>query len=151
MFELIELMFFAYRDFAGDADPLLATLGFGRAHHRVLHFVARRPGLTIAELLEILRITKQSLNRVLKELIGRGYVEPRAGTKDRRQRQLFPTAWGEALALELALLQSKRFACVFGELPEGGRAQAIAFLLAMAGSGGPDKLAATAGAGPAAG
>ncbi len=151
MFELIELMFFAYRDFVGDADPLLATLGFGRAHHRVLHFVARRPGLTIAELLEILKITKQSLNRVLKELIGRGYVEPRAGIKDRRQRQLFPTARGEALALELALLQSKRFAGVFEALPEGGSARAIAFLLAMAGSGGRDKVAAMTGAGPAAG
>jgi len=66
MYDLIELMFFAYRDFVGDADHLLAALGFGRAHHRVLHFVSRRPGLTIAELLEILKITKQSLNRVLR-------------------------------------------------------------------------------------
>ncbi|PNE11132.1 MAG: MarR family transcriptional regulator [Beijerinckiaceae bacterium] len=141
MFELIELMFFAYRDFV--------RLGFGRAHHRVLHFVARRPGLTIAELLDILQITKQSLNRVLKELIGRGYVEARPGMKDRRQRQLFPTARGEALALEVALLQSKRLARVFGELPEGARAQAAGFLFAMAGSGGRDKVAAMTGAGPA--
>jgi DNA-binding MarR family transcriptional regulator len=149
MFELIELMFFAYRDFVGDADHLLARLGFGRAHHRVLHFVARRPGLTIAELLDILQITKQSLNRVLKELIGRGYVEARPGMKDRRQRQLFPTARGEALALDVALLQSKRLARVFGELPEGARAQAAGFLFAMAGSGGRDKVAAMTGAGPA--
>ena len=132
MFELIELMFFAYRDFVGDADHLLVTLGFGRAHHRVLHFVARRPGLTIAELLDILNITKQSLNRVLKELTGRDYVEARPGMKDRRQRQLFATARGEALALEVAILQSRRFARVFGELPEGARAQATRFLLAMA-------------------
>ena len=151
MFELIELMFFAYRDFAGDADHLLATLGFGRAHHRVLHFVSRRPGLTIAELLDILKITKQSLNRVLKELIGRDYVETRPGMKDRRQRQLFPTARGRALAMELALLQSKRFARAFGELPEGARARAIDFLLAMVDAGGRDKVAAMTGAGPAAG
>jgi DNA-binding MarR family transcriptional regulator len=151
MFELIELMFFAYRDFVGDADHLLATIGFGRAHHRVLHFVSRRPGLTIAELLDILKITKQSLNRVLKELIGRKYVEARPGMKDRRQRQLFPTARGQALALEIALLQSKRFARAFGELPEGGSARAIDFLLAMVDAGGRDKIAAMIGAGPAAG
>jgi DNA-binding MarR family transcriptional regulator len=151
MFELIELMFFAYRDFVGDADHLLATLGFGRAHHRVLHFVARRPGLTIAELLDILKITKQSLNRVLKELIGRDYVAARPGRKDRRQRQLFPTARGEALALDVAILQSQRFARVFGERPEGARAQAIDFLLAMVDADGRDKVAAMTGAGPAAG
>ena len=151
MFELIELMFFAYRDFAGDADHLLVTLGFGRAHHRVLHFVARRPGLAIAELLDILKITKQSLNRVLKELIGRDYVAARPGRKDRRQRQLFPTGRGEALALELALLQSKRFARVFGELPEGGSARAIDFLLAMVDADRRNKVAAITGAGPAAG
>ena len=69
MYDLIELLFFAYRDFVGDADRLLESYGFGRAHHRVLYFVNRRPGLTIAELLEILRITKQSLNRVLRELV----------------------------------------------------------------------------------
>ncbi len=149
MFELIELMFFAYRDFAGDADHLLAAFGFGRAHHRVLHFVSRRPSLTIGELLEILRITKQSLNRVLNELIGRDYVEARPGMKDRRQRQLFPTARGQALARDVALLQSRRFARVFGERPE--RARAIEFLLAMVDAGGRDKVAAMTGAGPASG
>ena len=151
LFELIELMFFAYRDFVGDADHLLVTRGFGRAHHRVLHFVSRRPGLTIAELLDILKITKQSLNRVLKELIGRDYVAARPGRKDRRQRQLFPTARGEALALELALLQSKRFARVFGELPEGGSARAIDFLRAMVDTGGRDNVATMTGTGPASG
>ncbi len=94
LFELIELLFFAYRDFVGDADRLLESYGFGRAHHRVLHFVNRRPGLTIAELLDILKITKQSLNRVLKELLDKGYVESRAGVTDRRQRQLYPTEQG---------------------------------------------------------
>src|SRR5579884_2304724 len=119
MNEFIELMFFAYRDFVGDADALLGKLGLGRAHHRVLHFVARRPGLTIAELLDILKITKQSLNRVLKELRDKGYVEVRAGAVDRRQRQLFPTKAGVALALGIAKLQSQRFRRVFGQLEKG--------------------------------
>lgn len=141
MYDLIELMFFAYRDFVGDADHLLATLGFGRAHHRVLHFVFRRPGLTIAELLDILKITKQSLNRVLKELLDQDYVEARQGMRDRRQRQLFPTPRGKALALDVANLQSKRFATVFAGLPEGARAQAIAFLLAMVDAKERDKIA----------
>ena len=87
--DLIELLFFAYRDFVGDPDRILAEYGFGRAHHRVLHFVDRYPGLTIAELLDILRITKQSLNRVLKDLIEQGYVAQRPGTSDRRQRLLY--------------------------------------------------------------
>jgi len=150
MYDLIELMFFAYRDFVGDADHLLAELGFGRAHHRVLHFVARRPGLTIAELLEILKITKQSLNRVLKELLDQDYVEARRGMKDRRQRQLFPTPRGTALAFDVAVLQSKRFAAVFAALPEGARAQAIGFLLAMVDADGRDKVAAMTGASAAA-
>src|SRR3954454_20731500 len=88
-YDLIELLFFAYRDFVGDPDRILAQYGFGRAHHRVLHFVVRYPGLTIAELLDILRITKQSLNRVLKDLIEQGYIEQKTGTSDRRQRLLF--------------------------------------------------------------
>jgi DNA-binding MarR family transcriptional regulator len=150
MYDLIELMFFAYRDFVGDADHLLAALGFGRAHHRVLHFVSRRPGLTIAELLDILKITKQSLNRVLKELLDQDYVEARRGMKDRRQRQLYPTPRGKTLAFEVAGLQSKRFAAVFAKLPEGARPQAIAFLLAMVDSSGRDKIAAMTGASPAA-
>ena len=81
-YDVIELFFFAYRDFVGDPDRLLDELGFGRAHHRVLHFVARQPGLAVAELLNLLKITKQSLNRVLKELVGQGFVESRPGTQD---------------------------------------------------------------------
>ncbi len=99
--DLIELLFFAYRDFVGDPDRILAQYGFGRAHHRVLHFVDRYPGLTIAELLEILRITKQSLNRVLKDLIGQDYIIQKTGTSDRRQRLLFCTSAGRALADDL--------------------------------------------------
>jgi DNA-binding MarR family transcriptional regulator len=72
-FDLIELLFFAYRDFVGDADEVLAKLGFGRAHHRVLHFVNRNPGMKVADLLDVLRITKQSLGRVLKQLIDEGF------------------------------------------------------------------------------
>src|SRR5271165_287178 len=97
MYDLIELLFFAYRDFVGDADRLLESYGFGRAHHRVLYFVGRRPGLTIAELLEILRITKQSLNRVLREVVDKNFIEARAGAFDRRRRELYATAEGERL------------------------------------------------------
>ena len=109
-YALIELLFFAYRDFVADADRLLAEDGFGRAHHRVLYFVSRRPGLTVAELLEILAITKQSLNRVLKDLLERDHVVSRNGEKDRRQRRLHATARGDALILEVARVQSARLA-----------------------------------------
>ena len=109
MFVLIELLFFAYRDFVADPDRILENIGFGRAHHRVLHFVDRQPGLTIAELLDILRITKQSLSRVLKELLDQNYVEQRAGVSDRRQRLLYPTNEGRRLARDLARLQTERF------------------------------------------
>jgi DNA-binding MarR family transcriptional regulator len=107
-YALIELFFFAYRDFVSDPDRILDEYGFGRAHHRVLHFVSRNPGLTIAELLDILRITKQSLNRVLKELIEKDFIESRMGTSDRRQRLLFATPHGQELALKLAKLQTRR-------------------------------------------
>src|SRR3954453_14858206 len=107
VYDLIELFFFAYRDFVSDPDRILADFSFGRAHHRVLHFVDRQPGLTIAELLDILRITKQSLNRVLKELIETGFVDSRTGTTDRRQRLLFTTQKGHDLALRLAKLQAE--------------------------------------------
>jgi DNA-binding MarR family transcriptional regulator len=147
MFDLIELLFFAYRDFIRDADRLLEAYGFGRAHHRVLHFVSRRPGLTIAELLDILKITKQSLNRVLKELLGKGYVEVSMGVNDRRQRLLYPTEKGNDLALEIARLQSRRFSRVLGQLPAGARATAIDFLLAMVDAGERDKVAAFIAAG----
>ncbi len=108
--DLIELLFFAYRDFVGDPDRILSAYGFGRAHHRVLHFVDRYPGLTIAELLDILRITKQSLNRVLKDLIGQGYVVQRPGETDRRQRLLSCTESGAALAADLTRVQARRLA-----------------------------------------
>jgi DNA-binding MarR family transcriptional regulator len=131
MYDVIELLFFAYRDFVGDADRLLRNYKFGRAHHRVLHFVNRQPGLKIAEILGILQITKQSLGRVLRELLETGFLEVRPGPVDRRQRLLFPTAKGRKLALDLARLQSKRFARVFESLPPGAYDQAVRFLLEM--------------------
>jgi len=131
MYDLIELLFFAYRDFVGDPDRLLESLRFGRAHHRVLHFIHRNPGLTIAELLDILRITKQSLNRVLKELLDERFVEQRTGTADRRQRRLFLTPKGSALALDLSVLQSERFTRALAQLPDSAREDATRFFLAM--------------------
>jgi len=131
MYDLIELFFFAYRDFIGDADRLLETYSFGRAHHRVLYFVDRRPGLTIAELLEILRITKQSLNRVLRELVEKNFVEIRAGALDRRRRQLYATPEGERLALRLAEVQTRRFAAALEKLGPAGPETARTFLEAM--------------------
>ena len=106
---LVELMFFAYRDFVADADHILEGLKFGRAHHRVLHFVGRNPGLTVAGLLDILQITKQSLARVLKELIDQGLVFQKEGAEDRRQRLLHLTPAGEALRAKLIAPQIARF------------------------------------------
>src|SRR5271157_5592198 len=131
MYELIELFFFAYRDFVGDADRLLEAYGFGRAHHRVLYFDTRRPGLTIAELLDILRITKQSLNRVLRELVDKNFIEARAGALDRRRRQLYLTPEGERLALRLAQVQTRRFASALDKLGGSGLQLATTFLTAM--------------------
>ena len=94
VWDIIELLFFAYRDFVGDPDEVLSKLGFGRAHHRVLHFVNRNPGMKVADLLDILNITKQSLGRVLKQLVDQGYVVQKEGAQDRRQRLLYVTPKG---------------------------------------------------------
>jgi DNA-binding MarR family transcriptional regulator len=130
-FDLIELLFFAYRDFVSDPDEVLAKLRFGRAHHRVLHFVNRNPGMKVAELLDVLKITKQSLGRVLKQLIDEGYVVQKEGANDRRQRLLYVSAVGESLALKLAALQTARIARVLGELGSGAREAAKQFLAGM--------------------
>lgn len=129
--ELVELLFFAYRDFVGDPDRLLEDFGFGRAHHRVLHFVARNPGLTIAELLTILKITKQSLNPVLKELIGKGYIDSRLGREDRRQRHLYVSMLGKSLAQDLVTLQTRRMARATSECGPEAAQVARQFLAAM--------------------
>ena len=104
----IELLFFAYRDFTGDPDAVLAGRGLGRAHHRAIHFINRSPGITVAGLLEILQVTKQSLNRVLRQLIAEGLVDSREGKTDRRQRNLFLTGDGRALEHALSQLQRER-------------------------------------------
>ena len=129
--DLIELLFFAYRDFVAEADHVLEALAFGRAHHRVLHFINRNPGINVADLLDILRITKQSLGRVLTALVDQNYVEQRAGPRDRRQRLLHVTSKGQALALQLAHLQTMRIERALAEFAPGERAAARAFLVAM--------------------
>ncbi len=106
----IEMLFFAYRDFTSDPDEILARDGLGRAHHRVIYFVGRHPGITVAELLSILRITKQSLSRVLKEVLDRGLVEQKTGERDRRQRLLFLTDTGVQLEAQLTATQRARVA-----------------------------------------
>jgi len=130
-FEIIELLFFAYRDFISDPDAILDTSGFGRAHHRVVHFVNREPGLTVAALLDTLKITKQSLARVLKQLIDSGYIAQVAGPEDRRQRRLFPTTKGRELALALARPQSCRIANALKDLQESEQTAVKTFLSGM--------------------
>lgn len=104
----IELMFFAYRDFTSDPDQVLEARGFGRAHHRAIHFIKRRPGITVAGLLDILSVTKQSLNRVLRQLIDEGLVTSTVGREDRRERNLHLSPEGEALEHELSEPQRAR-------------------------------------------
>ncbi|HKY95265.1 MAG TPA: MarR family transcriptional regulator [Kiloniellales bacterium] len=106
----IELLFYAYRDHTAEADAILAELGLGRAHHRVIYFVGRYPGISVGELLDILRITKQSLSRVLGELLAGGFVEQRKGARDRRQRLLSLSPAGQALEQRLSDIQCRRLA-----------------------------------------
>src|SRR5215207_6776817 len=131
LWDLIELLFFAYRDFVSDPDHVLANFNFGRAHHRVLHFVCRHPGIKVADLLDILKITKQSLGRVLKQLVDEGYIEQKEGANDRRQRLLFVTPKGEALAMRLAGLQTERIAQALASLGPDSHEAACRFLAAM--------------------
>lgn len=111
----IELLFYAYRDFTSDPDDILKKHGFGRAHHRVVHFVGRSPGMAVAELLAILKITKQSLSRVLSQLVREGFIEQRQGERDRRQRLLFLTEKGQMLERELSTPQRARVAQAYRE------------------------------------
>ncbi len=108
LIEAMELLFFAYRDFVGDPDTILEGHGFGRAHHRVLHFVGRNPGITVQSLLAILQITKQSLARVLRQLVEAGQVEQRTGAQDRRERHLHLTDKGTDLWCQLQAPQRAR-------------------------------------------
>lgn len=127
----VEAFFFAYRSFTGDPDRILDEIGFGRAHHRVLHFVHRYPGLRVADLLDILQITKQSLGRVLRELIRNGYVTQRSGETDRRERHLYVTESGAALARRLAEPQIEKLKSALASLGEEGNLTVADFLSAM--------------------
>ena len=109
----IELLFFAYRDFTAEPDTILAKYGFGRAHHRVIHFVGRHPQMTVGELLGILRITKQSLSRVLGQLVRQEFIIQRPGAHDRRQRLLDLTAKGRELERQLSEPQRARIALAY--------------------------------------
>lgn len=129
--DIMGLFFFAYRDFVGDADALLEKRGFGRAHHRVLYFVNLRPGMPVADLLDILKITKQSLARVLRQLIDNGYIAQKPGTEDRRQRLLYPTEKGRAFFATLSETQASRISAAIAALPEGSRDTVREFLAHM--------------------
>ncbi|MEM9853924.1 MAG: MarR family transcriptional regulator [Pseudomonadota bacterium] len=115
----IEAMFFAYRGFTADPDRILAKHGFGRAHHRAIHFINRSPRTTVNNLLSILGVTKQSLNRVLRTLIDKGLVESEVGTQDRRERHLSLTEAGLALEAELSTAQEARVRAAYAKAGPG--------------------------------
>jgi len=109
----IEAMFFAYRGFTADPDLILETLSYGRAHHRAVHFICRSPGTTVNNLLDILGVTKQSLNRVLRTLVNDGLVESRIGPQDKRERHLYLTERGRQLEQELSEAQRTRMRAAY--------------------------------------
>ncbi|MBR9844495.1 MAG: MarR family transcriptional regulator [Rhodobacteraceae bacterium] len=109
----IEAVFFAYQGFTADPDRILATMAYGRAHHRAIHFINRAPGTTVTNLLAILGVTKQSLNRVLRTLIEDGLVESRVGASDRRERNLYLTEAGLALENRLSDAQRTRMRAAY--------------------------------------
>ncbi|MFN0218968.1 MAG: MarR family winged helix-turn-helix transcriptional regulator [Hyphomicrobium sp.] len=131
MIACAELFYFAYREFTRDPDAILAQYEFGRAHHRVLHFVHRNPGLRVAELLDILKITKQSLARVLKQLVDEGFIIQRAGDADRRERRLYLSAKGTRLTDKLTEIQIKRLEAALLRIGPSAGALAQRFLFAM--------------------
>src|SRR5487761_1978612 len=117
--QAIELLYFAYRDFTAEPDAMLERWGFGRAHHRVIYFVGRHPQMSVSDLLAILRITKQSLSRVLGQLIRQGFIQQRPGSRDRRQRLLELTQMGVELELQLSETQRERIAKAYREAGAG--------------------------------
>ncbi|AKR56549.1 MarR family transcriptional regulator [Youhaiella tibetensis] len=133
--DVMGLFFFAYRDFVRDADALLERQGFGRAHHRVLYFVNLKPGLPVATILDVLKITKQSLARVLRQLIDNGYVEQRTGPSDRRQRLLYPTAKGREFFETLSATQASRIEAALAPLPAEARTMILKFFVGMVETG----------------
>ncbi|HEY4202875.1 MAG TPA: MarR family transcriptional regulator [Devosiaceae bacterium] len=129
--DVMGLFFFAYRDFVGDADALLERQGFGRAHHRVLYFVNLKPGMPVATILDILKITKQSLARVLRQLIDNGYIEQKTGAADRRQRLLFPTEKGKHFFETLSETQASRIDAAIAALPPESKKIVLGFMVGM--------------------
>jgi DNA-binding MarR family transcriptional regulator len=129
--DVMGLFYFAYRDFVGDADALLARQGFGRAHHRVLYFVNLKPGMPVADLLDILKITKQSLARVLRQLIDNGYIEQKTGDADRRQRLLHATEKGRRFFEILSGTQTSRIEAAIAALPDDGKRTVLKFFVGM--------------------
>jgi len=129
--DVMGLFYFAYRDFVGDADALLARQGFGRAHHRVLYFVNLKPGMPVADLLDILKITKQSLARVLRQLIDNGYIEQKTGDSDRRQRLLHATDKGRRFFETLSATQTSRIEAAIAALPDEGKRTVLRFFVGM--------------------
>jgi DNA-binding MarR family transcriptional regulator len=129
--DVMGLFYFAYRDFVGDADALLARQGFGRAHHRVLYFVNLKPGMPVADLLDILKITKQSLARVLRQLIDNGYIEQKTGDADRRQRLLHATEKGRRFFEVLSATQTSRIDAAIAALPDDGKRTVLKFFVGM--------------------
>jgi len=133
--DVMGLFFFAYRDFVGDADALLERQGFGRAHHRVLYFVNLKPGMPVADLLDILKITKQSLARVLRQLIDNGYIEQKTGESDRRQRLLYATEKGRRFFEVLSATQTSRIDAAIAALPPEGKRTVLKFFVSMVDTG----------------
>ncbi len=129
-----EALFFAYREFIAEPDRILKNYGFGRAHHRALFFVCRYPGLRVADLLDILQITKQSLSRVLRELVEKDYIEQQAGLEDKRERLLYATEKGTELMDRLAAPQIRRIEKGLQAAGAGGQEAVARFLDAMIGS-----------------
>ena len=129
--QLAELLFFAYRAFVAQPDEILADYNFGRAHHRVLHFVVRSPGLQINELLDILGITKQSLGRVLRQLVETGFITQAEGRDDRRVRLLYPTPEAIKLVARLSALQSRMITEALDKCPDEAKKHVCQFLANM--------------------
>jgi DNA-binding MarR family transcriptional regulator len=129
--DVMGLFFFAYRDFVGDADAILERQGFGRAHHRVLYFVSIKPGMPVADLLAILKITKQSLARVLRQLIDNGYISQKTGDSDRRQRLLYTTDKGRQFFEVLSATQTSRIDAAIAALPPEAKRTVLRFFVGM--------------------
>jgi DNA-binding MarR family transcriptional regulator len=129
--DVMGLFYFAYRDFVGDADAMLERQGFGRAHHRVLYFVNLKPGMPVADLLDILKITKQSLARVLRQLVDNGYISQKTGETDRRQRLLYATPKGREFFETLSATQTSRIEAAIDALPPEGKRMVLKFFVGM--------------------